>query len=89
VGLWASLRSEPSAYPGAGEQQEKQPALAGYAVSLADWLVVSVMVHYVAIGLLYFHQQGSWMLLGLYTCYSGANAFLIALAVQAAKLSKI
>lgn len=54
-------------------------------MSLADWLVVSVMVHYGVIGWLYYAQSGSPLFLGLYWCYSGANVFLILLAQQAAR----
>jgi hypothetical protein len=55
-------------------------------VSLADWLVVSVTIHYVLIGILYAIQQGQPLLLGLYGMYAGANVFLILIAqkVQAA-----
>jgi hypothetical protein len=49
-------------------------------MTLADWLVVSVMAHYVLIGWLYYQAQGSLLLLGLYWCYAGANVFLILLA---------
>lgn len=50
-------------------------------MSLADWLVVSVALHYVAIGILY-AMQGQPLLLGLYCSYAVANGFLIALAVK-------
>ncbi len=49
-------------------------------MSLADWLVVSVMAHYLAIGALYWREQGSWLLFGLYSSYSLANTFLILIA---------
>jgi hypothetical protein len=49
-------------------------------MSLADWLVVSVMGHYVLIGWLYFQDQRSALLLGLYWSYAAANVFLILLA---------
>lgn len=52
-------------------------------MSLADWLVVSVMLHYIAIGVLYYVQQGQLLLLGLYGCYAAANVFLILLAQKA------
>ena len=54
-------------------------------MSLADWLVVSVTFHYVLIGVLYWQQQGSWLLFGLYSAYGLANCFLIAISVQLAK----
>lgn len=46
------------------------------------------MAHYVVIGGLYFHEQRSLLLLGLYWCYAGANVFLILIAQQAAKLKQ-
>lgn len=49
-------------------------------MSLADWLVVSVTLHYVAIGILYAAQQKQPLLLGLYMAYATANVFLILLA---------
>lgn len=49
-------------------------------MSLADWLVVSVTVHYVLIGVLYASQQGQPLLLGLYGSYALANVFLILIA---------
>ena len=52
-------------------------------MSLADWLVVSVMVHYVIIGILYAWQQSQPLLLGLYGSYAVANVFLILLAQSA------
>lgn len=54
--------------------------VACYAMSLADWLVVSVTLHYLVIGALYAWQQGQPLLFGLYACYSCANVFLILLA---------
>ena len=51
------------------------------SLSLADWLVVSVLIHYVIIGVLYWQQQGSVLCLGLYLCYACANVFLIAIAM--------
>ena len=51
------------------------------SLSLADWLVVSVLIHYVIIGVLYWQQQGSVLFLGLYLCYACANVFLIAIAM--------
>lgn len=47
-------------------------------MSLPDWLVVSVMLHYIVIGILYAPQ--SYLLLGLYWCYAAANIFLILMA---------
>lgn len=49
-------------------------------MSLADWLVASVTVHYVVIGAMYAWQQGQPLLFGLYTAYATANVFLILLA---------
>lgn len=49
-------------------------------MSLADYLVVSVMVHYVVIGVLYAYQQSQPLFLGLYGAYAVANVFLILLA---------
>jgi hypothetical protein len=54
-------------------------------MSLADWLVVSVTVHYVLIGFLYAYQQNQPLLLGLYGCYAGANVFLILMAQKVAR----
>ena len=55
-------------------------------MSFADWLVVSVLLHYVVIGGLYAHQQHSALFLGLYWSYALANVFLILIAMQAAKV---
>ncbi len=46
-------------------------------MSLADWLVVSVMVHYVLIGILLAIQDRTPLMLGLYWSYAAANVFLI------------
>jgi len=54
-------------------------------LSLADWLVVSVMAHYIVIGILYASQQNQPLLLGLYGCYAAANVFLILIAQAVAR----
>jgi hypothetical protein len=57
-------------------------------VTLADWLVVSVTLHYVAIGVIYAREQHSWLFLGLYWSYALANVFLICIAQTLAKRLK-
>jgi hypothetical protein len=57
-------------------------------MTLADWLVVSVTVHYVLIGILYAVQQGQPLMLGLYGMYAGANAFLILISQALARMPK-
>jgi hypothetical protein len=54
-------------------------------LSLADWLVVSVTLHYIVIGVLYYAQQKQPLFLGLYAAYATANLFLIAIAVKASQ----
>lgn len=56
-------------------------------MSAADWLVASVMCHYVVIGWLYMRAQNEPLFLGLYWCYAGANIFLILLAQKMARRS--
>jgi len=45
----------------------------------ADWIVVSVTLHYLAAGAVYW-LQGQPLMTGLYGFYAGANVFLILLA---------
>jgi hypothetical protein len=57
-------------------------------MSIPDWLVVSVTLHYLVIGILYARAQGSLLFLGLYFCYAAANVFLILIAMQAARIGR-
>ena len=51
-------------------------------MNFADWLVVSVMAHYLAAGLYYWISKGQPLLFGLYFCYASANVFLILMAMK-------
>jgi hypothetical protein len=57
-------------------------------MTLADWLVVSVTVHYVVIGWLYYVQNGQPLFLGLYGSYALANVFLILISQALARMPK-
>lgn len=51
-------------------------------MSIPDYLVISVTLHYLVIGILYARAQGSALFLGLYFCYAAANVFLILIALK-------
>ena len=54
-------------------------------MTLADWIVASVTLHYLGAALVYW-AQGNGDAAGAYVCYAGANVFLIRLAMRAAGL---